>query len=549
MCGIVGVASTGPMSVPMKEFFQSLLFHDVVRGAHATGVAAIDTMTRDLVVEKRAVDSSRFLNNEEIMENLFSFKHNFNIYIGHNRYATVGDKTKDENAHPFIHGDIVGVHNGSLRNQSLLDDHKDFVVDSDNLYHHLAKNGLANTVSKTNGAYALCWYDRTDNSLNFIRNDERPLCIGKLTNGCWVWASEYSMLTWLVGRHKSLQFDTYMEEGVKVREVYNIKKNTHVKFVFKDKTRQFDGAYTIEEHVPPEFPTRNYYGGTWDDTHGYSSSRYTSGVDINKRVTHVPIKNEAQKRAQEQLDKVFVGAKQHESMIETTFLGNVKSKAPGSVYEATIALFEYINRSGKRVLFHSFAFHKSLTNDWDETKIGTKVYGMIGSISIHTGTTYECIRNEEFGHTFAVTHITEKCPNKYYPTRKEGMADQNVLPFRGVASKQEATQESCSTGEGSNNLAYKLEEESGLKVQLANGFCSKETFVKMMSANCHRCAECGGVMTKLTSGRIWLYQHHDQIEGEKFDYLMCKKVCYDNMIEVCDEMDKDYTTRYGANNE
>ncbi len=98
MCGIVGVASSNAMSLPMKEFFQQLLFHDVVRGHHATGVAAIDTMDRNLVVAKKAVASPIFLDDKEMMEPLFAPRHNFNIYIGHNRWATSGAKDKDENA-------------------------------------------------------------------------------------------------------------------------------------------------------------------------------------------------------------------------------------------------------------------------------------------------------------------------------------------------------------------------------------------------------------------------------------------------------------------
>lgn len=190
MCGIVGVASNGPMLPVMKDFFQSLLFHDVVRGHHATGVAAIDTQKQLLTVEKKAVASPQFLEIAEVQENLFAYKHDFNIYIGHNRWATSGAKDDDKNAHPFVHGDVVGVHNGSLRNQRLLDNHKDYVVDSDNLYHHLNANGLTDTLAETDGAFALVWYDREDSTLNFIRNSERPLCIAKLTNGCWVIRAE-----------------------------------------------------------------------------------------------------------------------------------------------------------------------------------------------------------------------------------------------------------------------------------------------------------------------------------------------------------------------
>ena len=81
MCGIVGVAGTGPASHQMKEFFVQLLQHDEIRGHHATGVAAIDTLSRDLTVEKKAIPASDFIKDKEVLDNLFAHKHNFNIYI------------------------------------------------------------------------------------------------------------------------------------------------------------------------------------------------------------------------------------------------------------------------------------------------------------------------------------------------------------------------------------------------------------------------------------------------------------------------------------
>lgn len=546
MCGIVGVASAGPMTIPMKEFFQSLLFHDVVRGAHATGVAAIDTLDRSLTVEKKAVPSPVFLEMKEEMDNLFNHKHNFNIYIGHNRYATVGDKTKDDNAHPFIHGNIVGVHNGSLRNQSLLDDHKDFVVDSDNLYHHLAKNGLEKTIEKTDGAYALVWYDKSDNSLNFIRNDERPLCIGKLTNGCWVWASEYQMLTWLVRRHKSLQFDTYMEDGVKVQHVYNIKKNTHVKFTFKDKSRQFDGDYEVKEYTPPEFPTRAYEG--WD--YGNYGRRY--GSHGNSGTTHrVTYQSDAQKESQAILDKFLVGAKVSESKLELRFLGNIQQAQPGSSYKAKIALFEYRSKNGMKVLFHSFIYTNALTQDWGEDMIGATVYGTISSICKISGHTYEGIRNVDLGATLCLSHLSLARPDRMFPyhEEQEGAADNKVVPFRGK-TQQETTQSNPSstahTGEQSQQGASF--DQRKLRVSLANGFCTQGEFVDIMAENHHRCGECNKTLSQIPSSSLYLFQHFDQYEGKKFDYLMCSLRCHRNMKEVCDAIDEDYAKDYGANN-
>lgn len=561
MCGIVGVASPGPMSVQMKEFFTSLLFHDVVRGHHATGVAAIDTMSRDLCVEKRAVPSPLFLEDEKIMENLFAHKHNYNIYIGHNRWATRGAKDSDSNAHPFIHGDIVGVHNGSLHNQKLLDDHKDFEVDSDNLYYHMSKNGLADTVTKTDGAYALCWYDKSDNTLNFIHNGERPLALGKLSNGCYVWASELGMLTWLVRRHKTLSFDTYTEEGVKLQNVYNVKKNVHVKLKFKDNTRQFDGEYEVTEYTPPVFPSTNWTDNDWYGTgrsNWGTSNRY--GSDNRTRIVTV-----AQKNAENALNLFLVGGKSQESCLECKFLGNVKETAPGGSYVATIAIFEYRSKNGMKVVLHSFVYDSALTNGWGDDKIGTIVYCTIGNVNVHNDTMYPSVRNEMLGHSISAVKLTVSRPNRLYCYNEEGAADSKVVPFRGRTTSQQESQASPpSTTEQSQHgassedaeviskLGKLLDEPDGIKdfmktrVMLANGFTTQGDYIEMMSENGHRCSCCGKKIAELQSNRVYLFEHFDRGEGKTYNYLSCRKICDDDMREVCAEIDKDYDKMYGG---
>lgn len=574
MCGIVGVASPGPMSVQMKEFFQSLLFHDVVRGHHATGVAAVDTLDRSLTVEKKAIPAPVFLANEEIMDNLFHYKHNFNIYIGHNRWATSGTKDADMNAHPFIHSDVVGVHNGSLRNQRLLDDHKDFVVDSDNLFFHLNKNGLEDTVKKTDGAYALCWYDKRDNTLNFIHNGERPLALGKLTNGCYVWASEFGMLTWLVRRHKSLAFDTYMEDGVKMQNVYNVAKNKHVKIAFKDKTRQFDGDMEVTEYTPPTFPSVN-----WTNDDYYSSNRRSNWGNSNNPATRSgargPIVTEAEKKATAAIDMFLAGAKTHESILEVKFLGNVKSKVPNGTYIGELALWEYRSKNGMIIKLHSFVYNNSFTTGWGDDKIGTFAYVAMGSVSEHNNSTYIEARNENIGHTISAIKHTVIKPNRLFPYHEEGAADSKVVPFRGRETPQQAGQTSTpSTTEQSQHgatsdvqrrvddleqaaaerrTAALLDKPEGMskfmsmKVQLANGFTTQGDFIEMMSENHHACADCGKKMTEMVSSRIYLFEHFDRQEGKTYNYLTCRKICDEDMREVCAEIDKDYDKLYGGN--
>lgn len=187
MCGLVGVA--GYIGVEERKVFTDLLIMDQLRGQHSVGVMGLrknDTVE----VQKRAIGVNDFLDLGKVNNLILNSK----ILIGHNRYATQGKKNS-VNAHPFTHGDITGVHNGTLRQQFLLPDHKDFEVDSDNIFHAIAKNGINATWPLVNGAAALVWWDDSIGTLNFIRNEERPLWYCHSEDGHTIfWASEKHML-------------------------------------------------------------------------------------------------------------------------------------------------------------------------------------------------------------------------------------------------------------------------------------------------------------------------------------------------------------------
>ncbi len=109
--------------------------------------------------------------------------------IGHCRAKTVG-AVNIQNAHPFDFEDegIIGVHNGTLSNAYKLDTYKSGKVDSEVLYGHLAKNGPEDTFSKLEGAWACVWWDNNAETVNFIRNDKRPMW--------FVWSKDLRKLFW-----------------------------------------------------------------------------------------------------------------------------------------------------------------------------------------------------------------------------------------------------------------------------------------------------------------------------------------------------------------
>lgn len=190
MCGLVGVA--GKVGISEEKAFNRLLQIDTIRGPHSTGVLSVQTGKHAEPTYIKKLGTPWELYQYKAWDDLFRKDHA--VLMGHNRWATKG-AINAINAHPFEHGSVIGAHNGTLRKQYLLDDSREFEVDSDNIYHHLNKNGVDDTVEKLDGAFALSWWDKDKDTLNFVRNNERPLfwCLS-LDGQTVFWASENWML-------------------------------------------------------------------------------------------------------------------------------------------------------------------------------------------------------------------------------------------------------------------------------------------------------------------------------------------------------------------
>jgi len=193
MCGLVGVA--GDLSYRDEAMMRRLLLLDYFRGVDSTGFAAVrrDNNFHIAKVASHPID----------LYDMGKFKSALNgnlskVFIGHNRAATRGE-VNTFNAHPFEFDNIVGAHNGTLEYQAVnrLEDAlgEKFPVDSMALLAGIAKLGLEETIGMINGAWALTWFDRERNTLNFLRNDQRPLWYSYEENFQRVfWASEWEMM-------------------------------------------------------------------------------------------------------------------------------------------------------------------------------------------------------------------------------------------------------------------------------------------------------------------------------------------------------------------
>lgn len=239
MCGLVGMA--GDIAKADKDAFRMLLHLDIIRGPHSTGVASVKVNGEWDLVKKKG-NAWDLFDSKEFNSLMTSPSY---ALIGHNRYATKG-KVNNINAHPFEFQDVVGAHNGTIRGQWRLPENQQFEVDSENIFYAVQEEGLEETLSKLDGAYALTYWDKRTDEMVLLRNSERTLfyCFSAC-RGTVYWASERWMLSVALSR-----------AGIKYEEILDVAAG----FIYRFK---FDRAYkpkhdvevhieAFEEFVPPK---------------------------------------------------------------------------------------------------------------------------------------------------------------------------------------------------------------------------------------------------------------------------------------------------------
>lgn len=173
MCGLFGAFSSDLLKYE-REDVELLGFISMLRGIHSTGMVVMHEPRANRVeyeVLRETVHALDFYNINNVNKTIYETK-NVRALLGHVRAATIGDVTKD-NTHPFMCGNIIGMHNGTI--MGLADKGK---TDSEQLFHMIDKMGLNEAIDALPGvspAYALAWVDMEEDTINFLRNKERPL--------------------------------------------------------------------------------------------------------------------------------------------------------------------------------------------------------------------------------------------------------------------------------------------------------------------------------------------------------------------------------------
>ena len=146
---------------------------DQLRGKDSVGVYGV-TASGKCAYHKSTAHPSDFLQ----LKATASIIQSAETLVGHNRHATLG-AVNSNNAHPFQHGHITLVHNGTLDRYPVMEGQSAFDTDSECVAWNLSqckttKETIA-FLESISGAFAFIWHDARDNSMWYIRNDERPL--------------------------------------------------------------------------------------------------------------------------------------------------------------------------------------------------------------------------------------------------------------------------------------------------------------------------------------------------------------------------------------
>jgi asparagine synthetase B (glutamine-hydrolysing) len=199
MCGIVGIVTTSFLSEKEKTALKWMSYFDYVRGTHSTGYIWGKTNGASGFIKKKGAPEELWRDEiaAEYMDTDGVFKgSDYNFLVGHNRAATRGAITT-KNAHPFLVNNIIGVHNGTV-NYGLhhLPDSTSFEVDSEAIFNAISKGWTVEEIENAlTLSYTFVWHDADNNTLNLVRNANRPLwlCMNK-TKTTMLFASESWMI-------------------------------------------------------------------------------------------------------------------------------------------------------------------------------------------------------------------------------------------------------------------------------------------------------------------------------------------------------------------
>lgn len=268
MCGIVGFM--GRANRARLNAFHDMLIWGVVRGSHATGAVGIRNKPYEIV--KAPVQPLELMSTQRYateIDNMANY-----CVIGHNRYATSGHKDSEDNAHPFNKGNIILVHNGTVRKFGLPDADK-FDCDSEAITNAIDKLGIDEAWKLVDGAATLVWWDIQQQALNIISNGTRPIFFSLEENGEAIFFSseldfhKMAMRRWKLKIHRGESM--FPEKDI----LYTFKYKDKSRMELSGEQRQlipYSVPVKTNVHHYPSSYNKHWYKGDDDDYSNYESN-------------------------------------------------------------------------------------------------------------------------------------------------------------------------------------------------------------------------------------------------------------------------------------
>lgn len=271
MCGLLGMF--GDFNTNDLKYLRQGIVADYFRGKHSTGLACIKDDS--VVVHKETLNPIDFMELPKVDK---SVTVNHLGFIGHNRHATLGGVTRN-NAHPFTHDNITLAHNGTLDNKRALEskylESGDFDTDSELVCFLLANFKAKVIIEALSGAFALTWWDSKTQTMNLVRNDERPLYVVVFEKKVY-WGSEELMVKWLMDRNS---LDTYKHKA------FELEVGEHIEFKLDKTILVKRTKYKLQEKAWAGYNYNNSYNGKYGGGYNdYNASK--RGSSYNRGATY-----------------------------------------------------------------------------------------------------------------------------------------------------------------------------------------------------------------------------------------------------------------------
>lgn len=259
MCGLCGsftqkgkVLSKRDTTVRARVL-EGLLLANQQRGTDSTGVAAIG-FDGKYDLNKVAVHAAKYIERDAVKSLL---RTDAPIMIGHTRMTSMGNDVTDENAHPFVEGNVIGAHNGVINNYMQID--RTVNVDSQAVFRLLDKHpdSYDYVFDKVSGSCALTWWDARDPEAMYIIAHSNPLSVA------------------IVPRIKTVYWSSLSDHLETVMRVaygsawqsMEVKKDTVYRLDAEDIYQWAEWKVSFESWQPHGSTLRYYSGGGfgWDD--------------------------------------------------------------------------------------------------------------------------------------------------------------------------------------------------------------------------------------------------------------------------------------------